>query len=259
VGKTLLLGSFGASLALTLWDDDDLETPFARLAAGVLMLAFFTGLLNCLWSLGGELTQLMERLGPKEGLTDFILSSLVKAGTIFPARQPRDWQEFLPNAINNVKSVVGNPISLTNQIVRFGVWGVVASIADFLFVLVGFILEVARDVLWQLLLILFPLACGVFPLFPAILKNFVVYAVEVTLWFPLLQLIQSATSLVARQYVVLPESIGLYVVAVEIVAVALILLIPSLAHRMVHGALSADLGASGSVTGHVRRAFGALI
>jgi hypothetical protein len=102
----LLLVSFGGALAQTLRDDDDLMPPFERLAIGVIGLMAFEPLLGGLWTLGNELTQLMERLGPQEGLKDFILSSLVKAGTVYRIGQPKDWNDFWPNAVNNVK---GNP------------------------------------------------------------------------------------------------------------------------------------------------------
>lgn len=251
--RALLLCTFGIGIIQALREGEELDGTFERLGFGFLCLMFYPSVMAGLLSLSGELSSVMEKMGPKEGLKDFVLDSLIRAGSMSPMLPGAGWKQAVPQAIGVAKAAISNGVSFTTQAIRTGVWGVVASIADFCFLAAEFILECARDVLWQILLALFPIACGVFPALPRILENCFVFAVEIALWIPMLKLVDSITSRVARQYVLIPESLGLYVVAVEIVAIALTLLIPSIAHKAVHGALSADLGASSSVMGHVRR------
>jgi hypothetical protein len=254
--KILILGSFGICLVLALRNDSELEVPFERLAIGFLILLFFQPALSSLWSLGQELMELVQKMAPQQSLKDFVLSSMIKAGTFYEPTTPKSWKDFGANTGHNFSSIIGNALSLANQAIRTGVWGVASSIVEFFFLLAYLVLESARDVLWQFLLIFFPLGAALYPIFPRILHNLITYAIEMTLWLPMLTLIDNVTSAVARLHSQRQGSLGLYVIAVEIIAIALILFTPKITHSVIHGALHADLGLSGSVSGTIRRVAG---
>src|SRR5690606_25838502 len=62
------------------------------------------------------------------------------------------------------------------QIWRTGLWGALSSTVDLLFMLADLLVEASQKVFLHLILLLFPLACGLFPLFPKIFSNMVVYS-----------------------------------------------------------------------------------
>ena len=157
--------------------------------------------------LGFELTQNVRTASHNESLRDFILKSLGEAVT--------------PHGPLSVHSLGTAATSVTTQALRFGVWGVIASIADFLFIAVAFVMECTRDVLWYLLVIMAPLACGAYPMFPRILQGVELHAVEISFWFPVLALIDSTTGMVARAYSLRADTLGLYVIALEVIAIVL--------------------------------------
>ena len=253
--RSLLLGSFGISLILAIRENDELSRPFERLAMGLIALMFFKPALSGLLLLSQELTDLIQKMGPTEGLKDFVLSSLLKAGDLNSAPQLGDLSKMgAADLMARAKAAAGNALGVFGQVLRTGVWGVASGIAEFLFLISAFVLECARDVLWQMLLILFPMACAVLPVSPRVFQNLCLYAIELALWFPMLRLVDVVTSHVARRYFVIPESLGLYLVAVELVAIALMLMIPAIAHRVVSGAFNSDLGVSATVLSYAKRA-----
>jgi hypothetical protein len=127
------------------------------------------------------------------------------------------------------------------------------ALVEGVFLIVSFVLECAQEVLWKLLLLLFPLAAGVYPVFPRMMTNLAVYAVELSFWFPMLCLVELATGSVARKHMVQAGSWGLYVVAVQIIAIILIVLIPSITHRFLSGAFAGDFNSQTSIIVMLRR------
>jgi hypothetical protein len=134
----------------------------------------------------------------------------------------------------------GGGLSAIGEAWRTGVWGIMTALVEAVFLLVGFILECCREVLWTLLLFLFPLSCGVFPVFPKMMTNLVLYAVELSLWLPMLGLVELTTGIVAKKHLDQTGGLGFYMVAVQLIAILLILLIPSVTHRFLSGAFSGD-------------------
>jgi hypothetical protein len=171
------------------------------------------------------LTGAIAGLGHREDLRALILEAMKKAAS---------------SGAESGTSFSLNLPAVLEQAWRTGVWGVMTALVEGIFLIVSFVLECAREVLWKLLLFLFPLACGVFPVFPKMMTNLVVYAVELSLWFPILCLVELVTGQVARGHMLRDGSWGLYIVAVQAVAIFLIIMIPGFTHRFLSGAFAGD-------------------
>lgn len=223
--KAMLLGSFGYSLLRTVQGRQELALPFERLVVGMLALALFQPAARVLAEISAQLVELIRLSGAAQDLRALVLDafkqSLGPKGSDLPGLLEQAW--------------------------RTGVWGMMSAVVEGFFLIVGFVLECAHEVLWALLLMLVPLACGVFPIFPRLLSNLVLYAVELCLWFPLLVLIERVGGEVASRRLTQEGSWGLYLVGVETVAILLICLIPTVAHRFLSGAFSGDFGSQQSV------------
>ncbi len=224
-GKVLLLGSLGYSLVQSMRGTHDFASVFERVTIGLIGILFFKSASDVLLKVSDELTGLISDLGSQQDLKALIFEALQKASKETPA---------------SGNSTSFNLPAVIEQAWRTGVWGVMAAIVDGVFLISSFVLECARDVFWKLLLFLFPVACGVYPIFPRMMLNQCLYAVELALWFPVLTLVQMTTGIVAQEYMQKSGSLGLYVVAVELLAILLILLIPSVTHRFLSGAFSGD-------------------
>jgi hypothetical protein len=205
----------------------------------MLSLSFFISGASILSTVSSELERSIAMLGHRDDLRALILDSFSKASE-------------QPTAAGGSTSF--NIPALIEQAWRTGVWGVMTSFVEGVFLIVSFVLECAREVLWQLLLVLFPLAAGVFPIFPRMLGNLVVYAVELSLWLPMLCLVELTTGGVAKAHMVQDGSWGLYIVAVQVIAILLILLIPNITHRFLSGAFSGDFNSQTGVFVMVQRA-----
>jgi hypothetical protein len=79
------------------------------------------------------------------------------------------------------------------------------------------------------------------------------YAVELALWFPMLSAVEVTTAIVAKREMTRSGSWGLYIVAVELLAILLILMIPALTHRFMSGAFSGDFDTQSSVLRNMKK------
>lgn len=223
--QLILLATFAISLVMAARKGEGLAGAFERYAVGFLTILFYPTLLPGLFSLGQQLDSFLAQLGERDGLLNFITQSLFQSATKFGPGLDKS----LPN--------LGTYLF---QIFRSGVWGVVSSLTELVFLLARFILEVSRDALWQILYLFFPLGAGFFPIFPRALLNMSLLALELVLWIPVLTIVNVATSLLARQYSTVTFDPGFYVLACELVAILLTLSIPSFVHKLVGGSLAGD-------------------
>jgi|GEM_PF-1463873 len=223
--QLILLATFAISLLLAARKGEGLAGAFERYAVGFLAILFYPSLLQGLFSLGQQLDTFLAQLGERDGLKDFIIQTLTSSAT----KNGPGFDKSIPNFI-----------SFLAQVFRSGVWGIVSSLTELVFLLAKFILEVSRDALWQILFIFFPLGAGFFPIFPRALANMALLALELVLWIPVLTIVNVATSLLARQYSTITYDPGFYVLACELVAILLTLAIPGFVHKLVGGALSGD-------------------
>lgn len=225
VGKTLLLGTFAHCLVRSMRGTFDLHLAFERLILAFLALSFFKSGGSVLLSVSSELSDAIQRLSDRSDLKKIIL-------------------EAFKNASKDSVGDGGNPFltipAVLEQAWRSGVWGVLSAVVDWLFLIVSFLLESAREVFWALLLFLFPISCGVYPIFPRLMTNLTLYGIELALWFPVLAIVEIATGIVARSAMEKTWSFGIYVVAVELLTIILILLIPSVTHKFLSGAFAGD-------------------
>ena len=237
--KALITASFGISVIQSMRGNHDLGVAVERLIIGFLALTFFKVGATGLLAVSNELALYVGKLGDPDGLKVLILDAFQKASEI-PG----------PHA-----GIGPNVPGILEQAWRTGVWGIMTSFTEWAFMLSSFLLETAREVFWNLLLFLFPLACGVYPSFPRILGNLTLYAVELSLWFPMLALVEISTGAVAKTYLTQSGGWGLYIVAVELIAIFLTMAIPMTTHRFLSGALAGDMDSgSGLVRLSVRAA-----
>lgn len=222
-GKVLLMGALGVTLVQSMRGMHGLTLPLERVVVGFLALLFFKSGSDLLLLLSEKLSFLILGAGHSVDLKTLILRAFQESG----ASSGRGSSFSVP--------------AVLEQAWRIGVWGIMSAVVDGAFLIASFLLECARDVLWRLLLFIFPIACGLYPVFPKMLTNLVLYAVELSLWFPILSAVEVTTAEVARNAMSRAGSWGLYVVAVEVLAILLILLIPTITHKVLSGALSGDL------------------
>ncbi len=229
--QIILLGAFGISLTLALRGQESLVIPFEKLAVGYLALLFFKPFFSMLLFLSKELTAYLSELGDKDGLIKFVALALVQANEVIPNE----------GGAKDVLTRGANLANVFNQFLRSGVWGVVSSITEFFFLIARYFLEVTCDVFLQIVFILFPLSCGFYPIFPKIFYGLILFQVELSLWFPMLTIVDVSTSLVARQYSMVSSELGFNVIACELVAIILTFSVPILSHKFVAGSLNGDL------------------
>ncbi len=238
IGRSLLLGSFAFTLMQAMRGKFDLSLTFERLVIGMLAISFYYPGALSLESVSLQLSAFILSLGEKDDLKALILNAFKDAASAPPS---------------GGGSTSFNIPALLEQAWRTGVWGVMTALVEGVFLIVSFVLECAREVLWKLTLILFPLAAGVYPVFPRMMGNLILYGVELSLWFPMLNLIEWMTAQVARSHLTQAGSLGLYIVAVEIIAILLIALIPSVTHRFLSGAFAGDFDSQRSLLVWARR------
>ena len=238
IGKVLLLGSFGASLLQAIRGRFPLNVSFERLVLGMIALAYFDRAALTLQWLSDELIAAISQAGHSEDLRGLLLDAFKKAASA-PAPAGSGARIF-------------NAPAILEQAWRTGVWGVMSALVEGVYLIASFVLECARDVLWQLLLFVLPIAAGLMPVLPGMLAALTVYALELVFWLPMLCLVESVTGTVARSRLTEDGSLGLTLIGVECVAIVLILSIPALTHRIMQGALNGDLGAQQSVLGWAR-------
>jgi hypothetical protein len=229
----LLLGAFGVALILAIRRGEGIATAFERYAVGFFAVLFYPEALKILFQLGGELDQFLSGLGDREGLNMYVARALMQSATHFGS---------------DVAAAPLNMLQYLTQILRTGVWGVLSSITELVFLLARFLLEVSRDALWQILFVLFPMGASLYPVFPKILGGMALLAVELCLWIPVLTIVNVTTSLLAREYATNADDVGFYVLACELVAIILTLSIPAFVHKMLSGALTGDVLGSWSKT-----------
>ncbi len=222
-GKLLLLGTGSISLGLSFYRKESLERPLARMAIATMLLFFFDGLLHVILGLSDQLTAFFDQMGRKDGLKELIVEALKHAAEP-PGGSATGSRFDLPGAIE--------------QIWRTGVWGVVSVLAECFFLLSSLLLEIGREITFQMIWILYPLVIGMAPLFPGVAANFFTHVLCVTLWWPLFTLITVVTSVIARHYMAHTNSWGLAILALEVIACLMTCAVPMIAQRLVSGAIS---------------------
>mgnify|MGYP000989513807 CR=1 FL=1 len=222
-GKVLLLGSGSVSLALALYRKEGFERPFIRFAGATLLFFLFSNILNGLFSLSDELTHFFEQLGNRNGLKELI-SDALKRAVSSPSPDGSASRLNIPGTIE--------------QIWRTGAWGVVSVLAECFFLLSSLLLEIGREITYQMICILYPLLIGVAPTFPGVTAQFLIHVLCVALWWPLFTLITVVTSIIARHYMAHTNSWGLAILALEVMACMMTCAVPMIAHKLVSGAIS---------------------
>lgn len=241
--QVLLYGGFGFTVFRTIQGKSDLELPFERLVIGYLALVYYPQAADFLLSTSEKLTDTIGKLGDRTDLKQFILESIKTA-----ANQPVSYGPSQGRAVDT------NIPALISQAFRTGIWGILTAIVDAVFLIAFFLLDSARDVLWAILMFLFPLSCGLYPISPKLFGNLSLYAVELALWTPMLAMVEVMTSMVARKHVANNSSLGLSLIAVEIVAIGLILSIPKITHQFLSGAFAGDFESQVKMMGLWRKA-----
>ncbi len=223
--RALLLAAFGARIILGL-RKGDVRTAFERFALGFLCLVFFEQGFATLQTLSSALATWIEHLGDPNGLKAALLSAYEEA-----SNQTGD---------SHGASMISRMSEWRLQLLRTGIWGVAKGISELAFLAVAVMLENAQAVLWKILAFIFPVLAAVVPIAPGILMGAVLFAVELSLWVPVLRLVQVASSAVAQVAHEDTGTLGISIIATELVAVFLYLSIPMFTHRLLSGALHGD-------------------
>jgi len=236
-GKALLLGGVGYQILQTVRGEGSFTHALERTVIGLVLLLFFKAGAEHLLALSEIIQLAISRQPGSEDVKALVLESFKTA-----AKSAQN---------GSVLNAVSLP-ALVEQAWRTGVWGAMTSLVEGLFLIVGFILQSAFEVIWTLLLVLFPLAAGAFPLVPSIARNMMTYALELSLWLPMLSLVEAVSAKVARTHLAADGEWGLSILATEAVSCILILSIPLIAHRVISAGLSGDLAAQAGVLKHFR-------
>ena len=216
----------------------DACVPFERLAVAFVALLFLKTGAEHLQMVSQTLVGAISTLTDEQSLREVLHFAFKKA-----AAEPKG---------DGTSSVFNIPAVL-EQAWRTGVWGIMTTLVNGTFLIVLHLLNCAQEVLWMVLLFLFPLAAGVYPVFPRMMTNLVIYAVELSLWVPILHLVEIATGAVAKQKLLEAGSWGLYIVVVEVIAILLILMIPGITHRFLSGAFAGDFEAQSGLFSVTRK------
>lgn len=238
-GQLLLLASFGAQLLLLHRRSEPLTTAFERFAVGVLGICFFSSALSELRGLSDSLGAWVQHLGNTDGLLQIL-------------------GDAYSDSVNAPGTTGPNIVEVIRQVWRTGVWAVAKSISEFFFIASGFMLIQAQKIFWNVLSFLFPLFIGFFPVAPWLLMSASLFAIELSLWVPVLYLIQIASFPVAREAHAILGSLGVPLIATEIVSICLYLSVPVFTHRLITGALHGDHGVSLNVFSITKRVTGAV-
>jgi hypothetical protein len=222
-GNAILVGCFGLSVVRALRRSESIEACFVGLGIGMAGLVFAPAFFASLQKLSELLSQDIQKLGDAQGIKALVWESIRRASAE-------------PDGSGNVTSGPNIP-AVMEQVFRLGVWGVLSSIGDFLFLIAQAFVEVRRDVLMYLVQFLFPLLWGAYPALPKLGHTLLAYVIEMSLWGPCLYLIQIALGAVAPKYVNRSGSLGVPLVAMEIVAALMILSVPKTVHGLLSGAL----------------------
>lgn len=222
-GKSLLLAAGSIGLGLAFYRKNDIERPFIRFAAATLLFFLFPNLLTTLFDLSDDLTKFFEQLGNRDGLKELIADALKRAATT-PSADGSGSKFNLPGAIE--------------QIWRTGVWGVVSVLAECFFLLSSLLLEISREISYQMIWILYPLLIGIGPVLPNVTGQFLLHTLCVALWWPIFMLITVVTSVIARHYMAHTNSWGLAILALEVIGCLMTCAVPVITHRLVSGAIS---------------------
>ena len=162
-GRTLLLAAFGWTLLQSIRGRSDLQQPFERLVIGMLALSYYDTAAIWLDAVSAQLSASVMSMGRETDLKTLLLNAMQQASSA---------------PTNSGGHTAFNLPAVLEQAWRAGVWGVMSAVVDGVFLVISFLLECTRDVLWQFLLLLFPLGAGLYPVFPHLMGGLSLYALE---------------------------------------------------------------------------------
>ncbi len=230
-GKALLFGAMG--FAFIQWTNLTLSTEqlVVRTVLATLAITFFASALTSLNDLSELLTRALSRVFKSDSTGQLIGTVLGRA--LHPRGNEKTGDLNIPAGIE--------------QIWRLGVWGTLTQIVEAVFLLSSAILKCAHQVIWNCLVFLFPVFIGLSPVFRSPLISATLYSIELSLWQPLLTIIDGVGAKVAEKHLLDGSELGLSLAAIEVISVLLILGIPAFAHRLVSSQLSGDFGLHDSI------------
>lgn len=241
-GKILLLGAFSFSMIQAMRGEKGLSECFERLCISMIFFVFYISWSETLEKMSIQMTNQLGNFQQQDSLKKLIFDSL---------KQASHTPTLSGETSFNIPAII-------EQVWRTGVWGIMSSIVEFVFLLTDLLIECARVTLWKLVLLLFPLACGVYPVMPRIMINFILYLFELALWAPILSIIRTTTAFVAKDYLNKDGSLGLYVIGIELIAIILLLSVPAITHKLLSGAIAGDFGAQSGMLSYGTRALSVL-
>ena len=236
-GRILLLAGSGYAIYQVVRGEYEFEKAIIGMVVGIVGLAFYMQAFGVLNSIADSLLSFLANHMNKDSLSQQIEAAVKSSETVKQGKLP------------TTSEMIG-------QVWRAGVWSVASSIIELIFVLADPLIEVSQKVLLNLILFMYPVGCGLYPIFPKVFYNLSLYAVELSLWRPLLIVVHELTATAGRSVLGKESEDGLKIVAIEIVAAILIFSIPAVTHKVMNGALGGDLGTAGGLANAGRKVYG---
>ena len=229
VWRILLLGSAAFSIFRVIQDETDFDQAIIGMVFAMIGIYFFLNGFRLLDMVSELLVSFMEAHIDRHSLNEKLLQAIKATQANRGGTLPSQGQFF-------------------SDVWKAGVWGVISSIVDFIFMGADVLLETSAKVFFNLIVVLFPIACGLFPIFPRFLFNLLLYSFEVILWRPILVVVHEMISVVAREYVISGDDFGIRILMIEVIAIVLIFSIPTMTNKIISSAMSGDFGSSSGVT-----------
>lgn len=241
VSRIAVVGSVAFGAIQVLRGRETAEWLVIGAAVGLLGIVFSQAYFSTLSLLSETLTIFIKSAGSGDSV--FQVFSRLLDNAVKDAPMPA-----FNDPYGSMSAVQGN---ILGAALKTGVWGVITLIIEFLFMILGEVLQALANTLLQIIQIIFPIGAALYAARPEIIKNLALYSAELSLWLPCLSLIRGVVGLVSKRYLEGGETagnpdLGLKMVAVQLAAIILFSSVPKFVHSILSGSLSGDMGVSPS-------------
>ena len=237
IGRALLFGSLGVVIFHFIRGHSNATESAERLVLAVLAMALFAAGVGLISSLAKEAETFVEGLAGGNGLRAF-LGRLMKL-----------WNDATDSQKSGASRLAAGLAAI--EVWRGGLWGILSLIVDAAFLIVMFLLKITQGVMWNLIIVFIPIACGLFPVMPRMLTSMTMYAIEISLWLPIGRLVDWTTGEIARHYMTANPTDGVFLIGSEILAIILIWKTPQITHRLVTAEPLREVSPHGVIQGFV--------
>jgi hypothetical protein len=235
--RLIVVGSMAWGIFKVLRDQEALEGVAVGCVVGLLGITFFQSYFDILRTMSETLESFVRNSGDGESIFRVLKQSVENV------KLPMN--PDTPEGARIASEAYGSAIF--GAIIQGTVWGTLRLVIEFFFVILSGTLETISLALLQLVKIFFPVAAALYAARPQVLTNLAAYAVELSLWSPVLTIVRAVSGYVSKGYISgefehqgMP--LGLSMIVVQLASIFLFLKIPGFVHSFVSGHLSGDHG-----------------